>query len=248
MAHRGFSREGLENSLAAFRAAVELGYQYLETDVHTTADGVVLLFHDSTLDRATGMSGKIAELSAAEVAKARVGGREPVPTLARLAAEFPKVRLNLDVKDWNSVQPLARDIEELGLHDRVLVASFSDCRRRAVQRLLSRPVAASAGVALSAVFVLLGPLLPARVRRPLMSRVLRHVHALQVPVRRGFVRVVTAGMVRRAHDAGLQVHVWTINDPVEMHRLLDLGVDGLVTDRADLLRDVLRERGAWAGA
>ncbi len=246
MAHRGFSQEGLENSLAAFRAAVDLGYRYLETDVHTTSDGVVLLFHDPTLDRVTTMSGKIAKLSSAEVAKARIGGREPVPTLALLAAEFPGVKLNLDVKDWNSVKPLALAIEELALHDRVLVTSFSDLRRRAVQRLISRPVAASAGVATTAVFVLLAPLLPARLRRPLMSGLLRNVHAFQVPVRRWFVPVVTPGMVRRAHEAGKQVHVWTVNDPVEMHRLLDLGVDGLVTDRADLLRDVLLARGLWA--
>lgn len=233
--------------MAAFRAAVDLGYRYLETDVHTTSDGVVLLFHDSTLDRVTGMSGKIAELSSAEVAEARIGGVEPIPALARLAAEFPDVKLNLDVKDWNSVRPLALAIEEQGLHDRVLVASFSDRRRRAVQRLLSRPVASSAGVVTNAVFVLLGPLLPSRVRRALMPRLLRNVAALQVPVRQWFVRVVTSGMIRRAHEAGLQVHVWTINDPAQMHRLLDLGVDGLVTDRADLLRDVLRERGGWDG-
>ncbi|MEE2570335.1 glycerophosphodiester phosphodiesterase [Pseudarthrobacter sp. J64] len=247
MAHRGFSQDGLENSMAAFRAAVGLGYRYLETDVHTTSDGVVLLFHDSTLDRVTGTPGRIADLTSAEVATARIGGREPVPTLAQLAAAFPDVKLNLDVKDWNSVKPLARAIEDLNLYDRVLVASFSDRRRRAVQRLLKRRVASSAGVVTNAAFVLLGPVLPARLYRLLMARLLRNVDALQVPVRQWFVRVVTAGMVRRAHDAGLQVHVWTINDPAEMHRLLDLGVDGLVTDRADLLRDVLRERGAWAG-
>ncbi len=234
--------------MSAFRAAVDLGYRYLETDVHTTCDGVVLLFHDSTLDRVTGMTGRIAELSSAEVARARIGGIASIPTLARLAAEFPDVKLNLDVKDWNSVRPLALAIEELGLHDRVLVASFSDRRRRAVQRLLSRPVASSAGVLTNAVFVLLGPLLPVRLRKVLMPRLLRNVAALQVPVRQWFVRVVTAGMVQRAHGAGLQVHVWTVNDPAQMHRLLDLGVDGLVTDRADLLRDVLRERGQWAGA
>lgn len=247
MAHRGFSQEGLENSLAAFRAAVDLGYRYLETDVHTTSDGVVLLFHDKTLDRVTNMSGKIAKLGSAKVSQARIGGLEAVPTLALLAAEFPHVKLNLDVKDWSSVKPLALAIEELGLHDRVLVASFSDLRRRAVQRLVSRPVAASAGVATTAVFVLLGPLLPAPIRRPVMAGLLRNVHALQVPVRRWLLPVVTAGMVRRAHEAGRQVHVWTVNDPAEMHRLLDLGVDGLVTDRADLLRNVLQERGLWTG-
>jgi len=245
MAHRGFSPEGAENSMAAFRAAVALGYRYLEADVHTTADGVLLLFHDETLDRVTDGSGRISELSAETVAAARIAGVEPVPLLAELVTEFPEVRLNLDVKDWNSVETLAAAIEQFGLHDRVLIASFSDRRRRAVLRRLSRPAASSAGMASNALFVLLGPLLPAPLLRRVAARALRDVHALQVPVRYGAVPVVTAGFVRRAHRHGLHVHVWTINEAPEMHRLLDLGVDGIVTDRADLLKAVLQERGQW---
>jgi glycerophosphoryl diester phosphodiesterase len=245
IAHRGFSLDGLENSMAAFRAAVDLGFRHLETDVHTTADGVLLLFHDTTLDRITAGRGRIADLPAATVARARIGGTEPIPQLAELVQAYPDVRLNIDVKDWNSVAALASAIERYALHDRVLVASFSDRRRRAVLRQLSRPAAGSAGTVSTALFVLLGPVLPA----PLMSFVVRHaldgVQALQVPVRYGRVRVVTPGFVRRAHRRGLQVHVWTINEPAEMHRLLDLGVDGIITDRADLLKAVLLERGTW---
>ncbi|MGO4122228.1 glycerophosphodiester phosphodiesterase [Arthrobacter sp. YAF16] len=245
MAHRGFSPEGAENSMAAFRAAVALGYGYLEADVHTTADGVLLLFHDETLDRVTDGSGRISELPAEKVARARIAGAEPIPLLEELVAEFPEVRLNLDVKDWNSVATLAAAIEQYGLHDRVLIASFSDRRRRAVLRRLSRPAASSAGMASNALFVLLGPLLPATLLRRVTARALHDVHALQVPVRYGAVPVVTAGFVRRAHRHGLHVHVWTINEAAEMHRLLDLGVDGIVTDRADVLKAVLQERGQW---
>ena len=245
IAHRGFSPEGAENSMAAFRAAVGLGYRYLETDVHTTADGVLLLFHDETLDRVTDGAGRVSELSAETVARARIAGTEPIPELAELVTEFPDARLNLDVKDWNSVETLAAAIERHGLHDRVLVASFSDRRRRAVLRLLSRPAASSAGMASNALFVLLGPLLPAPVMRRVTARALHGVHALQVPVRFGAVPVVTAGFVRRAHLHGLHVHVWTINEEAEMHRLLDLGVNGIVTDRADLLKAVLQDRGQW---
>jgi glycerophosphoryl diester phosphodiesterase len=245
MAHRGFSREGLENSMAAFRAAVDLGYRYLETDVHTTADGVVLLFHDETLDRVTDGSGKVSELPAQAVATARIGGREPIPRLDELLGELPDARLNVDVKDWNSVRSIAAGIESHQVHDRVLLTSFSDRRRRAVLKLLSRPVAASAGVVSVGLFTVLGRLLPQPVFRWSMRRNLRGVHALQVPVRYGRLEVVTAGFVRRAHALGLVVHVWTINDPSEMRRLLELGVDGLVTDRADLLREVLLERGEW---
>jgi glycerophosphoryl diester phosphodiesterase len=247
MAHRGFSREGLENSMAAFRAAVELGYQYLETDVHTTADGVVLVFHDGTLDRVTDGAGRIADLTAADVARAQIGGREPVPTFADLVTGLPGVRLNVDVKDWNSVQSLAAAIERHQAHHRVLVTSFSDRRRRAVLKLLSQPVASSAGVVPVALFVVLGRVVPGPVFRWAMRRILHDVQALQVPARRGGVQVVTPGFIRRAHALGLVVHVWTINEPAEMRRLLDLGVDGIVTDRADLLRDVLLERGEWPG-
>ncbi len=245
MAHRGFSRDGLENSMAAFRDAVALGYTFLETDVHTTADGVLLLFHDETLDRVTDGRGRISRLSAEAVARARIGGTEPIPLFEDLVTEFPDVRLNLDVKDWNSVATVAAAIERHGLHDRVLIASFSDRRRRAVLRRLSRPAASSAGMASIALFLLLGPVLPDVLLRRAAARTLRGVHALQVPVRYGAVTVVTSGFVRRAHRNGLQVHVWTINEAAEMHRLLDLGVDGIVTDRADTLKAVLQDRGRW---
>ncbi|HJV99488.1 MAG TPA: glycerophosphodiester phosphodiesterase [Arthrobacter sp.] len=244
LAHRGYSREGFENSMAAFRAAVDLGYRYLETDVHTTSDGVLVLFHDETLDRVTDGVGRISELTAAEVAEARIGGSEPVPLFDELVRALPGVRLNLDVKDWNSVRSLAAGIERHGLHDRVLVASFSDRRRRAVLKLLSRPVASSAGIATNVLFFLLRPL-PAAWLRRLLRAPLKDIQALQVPVTYGAFRVVTPGYVRRAHGLGLMVHVWTVNDPAEMGRLLDLGVDGIMTDRADLLKQVQRERGEW---
>lgn len=240
-AHRGFSREGLENSMAAFSAAVELGTVHLETDVHTTSDGVLLVFHDSSLDRVTDSAGRISELSAAEVARARIGGVEPVPTFDELVTAFPEARLNLDVKDWNSVGPLAAAIDKHGIHDRVLVTSFSDRRRRAVLATLSRRVASSAGSSLTALFVLLGPALLVRLARKLLAG----VDVFQVPVRYGRLPVVTAGFIRRAHRLNKQVHVWTINEPTEMERLLDLGVDGIVSDRLDLLREVLVRRGEW---
>lgn len=236
--------------MAAFRAAVGLGYRYLETDVHTTADGVLLLFHDAALDRITDSTGRIADLTAEEVSRARIGGTEPVPTFDELVAAFPGTRFNLDVKDWHSVRSLADAIERHAVHDRVLIASFSDRRRRAVLRRLSRRTASSAGTSANAAFVALSPLLAVPELhswvRAVLRRVLRDVDALQVPVRYRGIPVVTPGFVRRAHGLGLHVHVWTINSPAEMHRLLDLGVDGIVSDRADLLKEVLQSRGAWS--
>jgi glycerophosphoryl diester phosphodiesterase len=250
MAHRGFSREGLENSMTAFRAAVELGCRYVETDVHTTSDGVLLLFHDSSLDRLTDGIGRIASLSADEVSRARIRGTEPVPSFDELVAALPDTRFNLDVKDRHSVRSLAAAIERHGVHDRVLIASFSDRRRRAVLKLLSRRTASSAGIGSNALVVLLGPLLAVpglgSLVRAALRRALRSVDALQVPVSYKSVPVVTPGFVRRAHGLGLYVHVWTVNEPAEMRRLLDLGVDGIVTDRADLLKEVLQSRGEWS--
>jgi glycerophosphoryl diester phosphodiesterase len=250
MAHRGFSLAGLENSLAAFRSAVELGYFHLETDVHTTSDGELLLFHDRTLDRVTDGHGRIHDLTADEVREVRIGGTEPVPTFDELVEAFPNARFNLDVKDWHSVPSVVAAIERHQVHDRVLIASFSDRRRRAVLRQLSRRTASSAGTLANVLFLVLGPLLSARRAgapvRAVLRRVLRDVDALQVPLRYRAIPVVTPGYVRRAHELGLYVHVWTINDPAQMHRLLDLGVDGIVSDRADLLKEVLQERGQWS--
>jgi glycerophosphoryl diester phosphodiesterase len=224
LAHRGFSRSGLENSLAAFRAAVELGYSHLETDLHTTSDG--------------------------EVRRVRIGGTEPVPTFDELVAAFPNTRFNLEVKDWHSVPSVVAAIERHQVHDRVLIASFSDRRRRAVLKQLSRRTASSAGTQASALVLVLGPLLSVRALRSpvraVLRRALRDVDALQVPVRYRAIPVITPGFVRRAHELGLYVHAWTINDPAEMHRLLDLGVDGIVSDRADLLKEVLQARGQWS--
>ncbi|MFE4833326.1 glycerophosphodiester phosphodiesterase [Arthrobacter sp. NPDC056691] len=249
MAHRGFSLAGLENTLAAFRAAVELGFSHLETDVHTTSDGELLLFHDRTLGRVTDGHGRIHDLTADEVRRVRIGGTEPVPTFDELVAAFPDARFNLDVKDWHSVPSVVAAIERHQVHDRVLIASFSDRRRRAVVKQLSRRTAASAGTLANALFLVLGPLLSVPALgspvRAVLRRALHGVDALQVPVRYRAIPVVTPGFVRRAHQLGLYVHVWTINNPAEMHRLLDLGVDGLVSDRADLLKDVLQSRGQW---
>ncbi|WP_369047494.1 glycerophosphodiester phosphodiesterase [Sinomonas sp. P10A9] len=244
-AHRGFSLNGLENTLTAFRAAWDLGITHLETDVRATHDGALVAFHDDRLDRVTDRSGLLAELAWAEVAAARIAGSagasERIPLFADLAEDLPDARFNVDVKSADAVVPFAETIERMRLHDRVLVTSFSDARRRAVLARLSRPVASSAGMRTAAAFRLLGGSIPAAAGR----RLLRDVDALQVPERYGAVRVVTARFVERAHAAGLQVHVWTVNAAEDMNRLLDLGVDGLVSDRTDVLRAVLEARGAW---
>ncbi|YAL84532.1 glycerophosphodiester phosphodiesterase [Dermacoccaceae bacterium W4C1] len=240
-AHRGFSRDGLENSMSAFAAAVDLGFGYVETDVHATLDGVLLAFHDDSLDRVTDATGRIAELSWSRVRSARIGGREPIPQLDEVLERWPGLRVNIDVKSEAAIEPLVRCIERHRAHERVCIASFSDDRRRRVIAALSRPVVTSAGRGVITRFTL-----TSLTRIPLLARrILRDVDALQVPLQHNGIPVVTPTFLRMAHRAGTQVHVWTVDEPAEMEKLLDMGVDGLITDRADLLRGVLRSRGEW---
>lgn len=241
-AHRGFSPAGLENSMAAFKAALELGYRYLETDARSTRDGVAVAFHDATLDRTTDRAGRIAELAWSEVRTARIGGTEPVARLEELLETWPDARLNIDVKDAASVAPVAEAVNRTGAHDRVCIASFSDRRRRDVLRRLTAPVATSGGRLTVAGFrMAAGPTALARC----VARTLHRVDCLQIPERIGSLRLVTVGTLAAAHAAGKHLHVWTVNDEMAMHRLLGRGVDGLITDRADLLRQVMQSRGVW---
>ncbi len=241
-AHRGGAYhpeiEGLENTLAAFRHAVDLGYDYLETDVHVTSDGVLLAFHDTVLDRVTDHRGAIAALTHAEVRRALVGGRESVPTLADLVDSFPDARFNIDLKSDGAVSALAELIAERELWDRVLVGSFSPRRTRRFRALTGGRVPTAATPAEIALFRFLPSARLAALLSPASA-------ALQVPHRRGRVTVATAGLVRRAHAARRHVHVWTVDEAQEMHQLLERGVDGLFTDRTDILKAVLVERDQW---
>ncbi|WP_018156007.1 glycerophosphodiester phosphodiesterase [Demetria terragena] len=241
MAHRGFSLDGLENTMVAFAAAVDLGFRYVETDVHATADGELIAFHDVALDRVTDGSGMVANHTWDQLRGLRIGGSEPIPHMDTLFGAWPDLRINIDLKAASAVEPLVTLIERHQAHDRVCVTSFSDRRRRAALRLLSRPVATSAGQSRTTAFTL-----GAGSRAPGVPRmVTRKIDCLQIPVSHRGIPLVTPRFIRSAHASNTQVHVWTINDTDEMHRLLDLGVDGLISDRADLLKDVLVARDGW---
>lgn len=239
-AHRGGAFEGLENSMAAFDRAVSLGYRYVETDVRATADGVVVACHDATLDRVTDMTGRIAERPWAVVSQARIAGTEPIPRLDDLIAAWPDVRINIDVKEDAAVEPFVDVVRRTGALDRICVASFSDRRMRRVRAALGPRLCTS-----------MGPAEIARLRLASYTRLIRTViprsaGCVQVPVQAYGLPVVTRGFVDKAHAAGLQVHVWTVNTRTEMERLLALGVDGLITDEIETLRAVLTDRGTWA--
>ncbi|MXZ29360.1 MAG: glycerophosphodiester phosphodiesterase [Acidimicrobiia bacterium] len=237
-AHRGGAHEAPENTFAAFERAVRLGFRYLETDARLTADGVVVAFHDPVLDRLTDRGGQIAHLPWAEVAAARVHGLEPVPRLADVLGAWESVRFNIDPKCDEVVEPLAELVGSLGMVERVCFGSFKARRTARLAKLLGPATCRS-----------LGPLGVARLW--LRSRGLPapapagDAACVQVPARLEGRTLVDERFVQAAHRRGLQVHVWTVDHPAHMHRLLDLGVDGLMTDRPSVLRRVLEARGAW---
>jgi glycerophosphoryl diester phosphodiesterase len=241
LAHRGGSgtagNVGIENSLAAFAHAYELGYRYLETDVRASSDGVVYAIHDEALDRLTGSADLVASLDAESLDLQRLDQREPFARLEALYEAFPDARLNIDLKSDDVVEWTCALIESKDVVERTLLASFSHRRLRRARRRL--PAVATSASSREAAIVKLVPAPLIRLFGGLAPV------CLQVPPTRGRLRVVTPRFVRRAHALGMQVHVWTIDDAAQMNELLDLGVDGIITDRTDILRDVLMARHTW---
>jgi len=218
--------------MPAFEYAVGLGYRYIETDVQTTADGVLVAFHDNDLRRTCGVRGRISELTWREVREARVNGDAPIPLLEDLLGEWPDMRVNIDCKSDAAVPGLVSALRRTGSLERVMVGSFSDARLRRLRAILGPGLCTSSGP---------GAVAALRYGRPRRAS----SHAVQVPVRYGRLQVINAPFVDRAHALGMAVHVWIVDDPAEMHRLLDMGVDGLMTDRPAVLREVFEQRGLW---
>ena len=242
MAHRGGAIEHLENTMPAFEASVALGFRYLETDVRVTADGVLVAFHDPVLDRVTDSAGRVEQLPWSEVARARIGGREPIVRLDDLLGAWPDVRFNLDIKAAGVLAPLVRTVRRVGVADRLCLASFSDARIAAARRAFGTSVCTA-----------LGPRGVAALRlssySPRAAGLVRmNAGCAQVPLHLGGRALVDERFIAAAHARGLQVHVWTVDDADEAATLLDLGVDGMMTDRPGMLRTVLLERGQWTAA
>lgn len=239
LAHQGGGGEAVENTWPAFERAVELGYRCIETDAQVTSDGVLLVFHDDTLDRITDRTGTISELPWSEVGRARTtpGGHELV-RLDELLERWPDVRFNIDVKTGAGLEPTMALIDRLGRHDTVCLASFSD---RIVRKLRGDERVCTNVGRIATAIIRLASFLP--IRPP----VLFGGDAAQVPVKQWFIPIADRRFIAACHRAGLQVHVWTVDDADEMRRLLDLGADGIITDRPTVLREVLVDRGEWHG-
>jgi glycerophosphoryl diester phosphodiesterase len=231
-AHRGGASDVPENTMPAFQYAVDHGYRYVETDVQVTADGVLVAFHDNDLARTCGRPGHISDLPWSEVKTALVDGKAPIPLLEDMLGTWPDLRVNIDCKTNAAVDALVAALKRCDALDRVCVGAFSDRRMKRLKGLLGDNLC----TALSPWGVV--ALRFGTPRRPAAN-------AAQVPAKEGPLTVVDERFVRKAHDLGIKVHVWTIDDPTEMRRLLDLGVDGIMTDRPLVLREVFEERGLW---
>jgi len=234
IAHRGLSLDAPENTLLAFAHALALDVTHVETDVHVSADGVAMIAHDATLHRVAGRAQRIDELTARELAKIDLGDDQYMPTLAEALDTFTDARFNIDVKTLAVVEPAVDAIRAAAAEDRVLITSFSESRRRRALALLPTVATSASGPRFAAA------LLASVIRGgPAVRAALRGLHAVQIPERAMGLTTVTPARIRAFHAAGVEVHVWTINDEADMRRLLALGVDGIVTDRADIAMAVI---------
>jgi glycerophosphoryl diester phosphodiesterase len=249
IAHRGSRLLWPENTMEAFSGAVDLGYRHVETDLRVTSDGVLVCLHDATVERTTDGSGPVTDLTFEALSSLDAGYRHmgvdgrvfrgrgiQVPTLEEAVLSHPDVAFVVDLKADNLVGPLHDLIERLGLHERLIVGSFSDRRLQEFREASAGRVATSTGATLARSW-----LLASRVGRGVTGE----ASALQLPRHSRGLRVIDRKLIESAHAHGLQVHVWTVNSRAEMCDLLDLGVDGIITDRPDVLKEVLEERGQW---
>ena len=228
--------------MAAFQYAVDLGYQYLETDVHVTADEVLVAFHDEDLRRTCGISAKIQDLSWDQLSKVRVNAQEPIPRLDDLLNTFPQCRINLDCKSNSALRPLAKYLQHNDVLDRVCIGSFSDKRLSYLRTEFGNQLCTSSGPRQVALLRFVS-LLPDSQQSRFVGRFT--ADCIQIPMRQGPIKLIETKLIRAASRFGLPIHVWTVDDPITMNLLVDMEVQGIMTDQPDVLRDVLMERGRW---
>lgn len=247
-AHRGLATTHAENTLEAFRVAVDAGAHWIETDVNTTADGQIVVFHDPTLNRLVGRPGVVQDMTWEELKDCELLGGGRISLLADVLEAFPGVPFNIDLKDRGAAEGIADVLARTGAHQRVRLASFSEARLRVAHRRLreaGQPVRLSASKKVFTLFYLLSRLSP-RIWPALQKvggRVLTPFDSLQIPdhhvIAGRRINLIDRRLMAAARAAGVQVHVWTIDDEPTMRCLLKQGVDGIVTNRTDLLTAVL---------
>ena len=235
-AHRGGNEFAPENSFRAFKSAVDIGYKYLETDVHLTKDGFLIAFHDDTLDRVTDKSGLIRDLTLSEIKKAKIAGTDEIPLLSELLNSFTDCFFNIDGKVDETVQPLINLINNKDFINRVCIGSFSQKRINFIRKSLGKEVKTSMG--------------PAEV---ILSKFLSYTSLgynfkssyTSIPIRRYGINLLDERNINYLKSNNQKVIAWTINDEDQMKMLINIGIDGIMTDNLTLLKKVLIEESLW---
>ena len=235
-AHRGGNEFAPENSFRAFKSAVDIGYKYLETDVHLTKDGFLIAFHDDTLDRVTDKSGLIRDLTLSEIKKAKIAGTDEIPLLSELLNSFTDCFFNIDCKVDETVQPLINLINNNDFINRVCIGSFSQKRINFIRKSLGKEVKTSMG--------------PAEV---ILSKFLSYTSLgynfkssyTSIPIRRYGINLLDERNINYLKSNNQKVIAWTINDEDQMKMLINIGIDGIMTDNLTLLKKVLIEESLW---
>ena len=222
LAHQGLALECPPNTIEAFTKALSAGADYIETDAHGTKDGIAVLFHDDDINGAPVSSLLMSELPAF------------IPTLKSVLEHFPDAKFNIDIKNSEASGPVAQAINELDAHHRILLTSFDANRRKTtMQKAPGTASSPSVSEFTPAFFAALCG------QQWLVNRLLKNFDAVQIPASALGLNIVTPRLVKIYHKAGVMVHVWTINDPEQMKKLLDAGVNGIVTDRTDIAQKLL---------
>jgi glycerophosphoryl diester phosphodiesterase len=239
IAHRGGSGLAPENSLAAFALASALGLRYLETDIRLTCDGHLVCFHDDTPERVTSAAGPVRSKSLGELRALRINGIEPIPTLDEALDAFPEQFFSVDLKDQAAIEPLVKSLRRKGVAERVCIAGAWDGWLGHVRMQVPEVTTALGWRSLTALL----SCAQTGVRPPLAIASAPFAH---VPVKLGRIPIFVERLVAMSHDIGVRVVTWTVDEPVVIRRLLDAGVDAIITDRPDVLREVLVSRDQWA--
>lgn len=243
LAHRGGAAEWPENTYEAFAGSYDLGFRYIETDVHLSADGVIVAFHDLNLERVGSTKSKIGDLDWEQLNSIRINQQGRIPSMAELFEQFPDMRFNIDMKSDEVITPLIDLIREFDAFDRVCLASFHDRRIKLARSLAGASLCTSAGRLSVAAHVLRSFGWNTRSKFATAPQ----FDLLQVPLKRYGTTVFSPRFMRQAKLEDIKVHVWTIDDPRQMHQLLDMGVAGIISDRPSILKQVFIERGIWPG-
>ena len=224
--HRGDTSIFLENTIEAFQSAISLGYQYLETDLRETSDGKIITFHDPNLKRITGANITISETKFSDIRMRRLPSRETIPTIDELLEEFPDSFINMDLKVNQIEEKVLKKINSHNALERVCLGSFNSKTIKKINSLEPK-ILTSMGISQVIMYKFF--------QKKNLSKL------IQIPTHWKGIKVITKKFIDRLHNDGLKVHVWTINKETEMQSLIDLGVDGIMTDNASGLIKVMKQ-------